>query len=127
MVHPMFEVEIHADFAAAHAIVMNGERETLHGHNWHVVVTVAAESLDEDGLVVDFHALQHALDAVITPFRNANLNQTPPFDQINPTAELVARHIADALAQQVGEATQIVSVAVTEAPGCVARYTSRNP
>ena len=40
--------------------------------------------------------LEAALDEIIRPFRNRNLNDLPPFDVINPTAERVAEYIGEA-------------------------------
>lgn len=119
---PRFEISIERIFCAAHAIVMRGEREPLHGHNWGVRMTVGGHSLDEDGLLIDFHQLERSLDAVIAPLRNANLNELPPFDRVNPTAERVAEHIARAAAAQLPPGVEVIEVSVTEAPGCVARY-----
>lgn len=122
----MYEITVQADFAAAHAIVIAGQREPIHGHNWHVTVTLAGHTLDSDGLLCDFHTVEHTLREIVGVFHNRNLNDTPPFDRVNPSAELVARHIADSLAERLGddlqEMARIASVSVTEAPGCLATY-----
>jgi 6-pyruvoyltetrahydropterin/6-carboxytetrahydropterin synthase len=122
----MFEITVQAEFAAAHALVIAGVHEPIHGHNWHVTVTVAGEKLDSDGLLCDFHTIQDVLSEIIRPYHNANLNDCPPFTQVNPSAEQVARHIAEALSERLGESlsphAEISSVRVTEAPGCAATY-----
>ncbi len=118
----MYELIVQRVFSAAHAIVIAGEREPVHGHDWRVRATVAGPELDRDGLLCDFHALERSLDAILEPFRSADLNATPPFDAVNPTAEAVARHIADALAVDLPPGVRVASVAVTEAPGCEAIY-----
>lgn len=118
----MFELRIETEFAAAHAIVMQGQREPVHGHNWHVEVTIAAVTLDADGLIMDFHALQHALEQIVEPFRNRDLNQISPFDTINPTAEHVAQHIGQSLQPTLPAGVTLAQVCVTEAPRCVACY-----
>lgn len=118
----MFELEIRRSFSAAHAIVMKGVREPLHGHDWGVEVVLAAQGLDEDGLAHDFHALERHIDQVLAPFHSRNLNETAPFDLVNPTAEEVARHIAQRMAALVPAGLALKSVRVTEAPGCAVRY-----
>ena len=123
----MFRVRAQAVFSAAHALVIRGEREALHGHDWRVTATVEGPGLDGDGLLIDFHALERELGAVVAPFRNANLNHTAPFDRVNPSAENVARHIGEALAARLARVTsaggaRLASVTVTEAPGCEAAY-----
>ena len=73
-----------------------------------------------DAVKLKSDMFQQALEQIITPFRNANLNETPPFDQINPTAELVAKHIGDTLDAMIS--SRVLHVRLTEAPGCVVRY-----
>lgn len=116
----MFELGVQREFCAAHAIVMAGRRETSHGHNWRVTLVVRGEQLDADGLLCDFHEVEKILDRVLAPLRDANLNETPPFDALNPTAEHVAKHIADAVSAQMQGPARVHRVTVTEAPGCAA-------
>ncbi|TVQ64689.1 MAG: 6-carboxytetrahydropterin synthase [Phycisphaerales bacterium] len=123
----MYEIAVDTEFCAAHAIVIRGEREPVHGHNWKVRVVVRAEALDEDGLVCDFHALDATLNEIIAPFRDADLNTAPPFNRQNPTAEHVARHIGESVGAwlfSLGEnrGLRLSSVRVTEAPRCAAVY-----
>ncbi|MDQ7012287.1 MAG: 6-carboxytetrahydropterin synthase [Planctomycetota bacterium] len=127
----MYELTVHAEFCAAHAITIAGTLEPTHGHNWRVTLTLWGTTLDADGLLCDFHAVEAALAAVTAPFQNADLNTTPPFDRVNPTAEHVARHIAEAtqraLANVLPAGTRVASCRVTEAPGCAATYFSPPP
>ncbi len=118
----MFELEVRRTFSAAHAIVIRGEREPIHGHDWQVELVVSAIALDQDGLACDFHALESSLHDILRPFCSRNLNEVPPFDAVNPTAEAVAQHIATEMAARVPSQVKLRSVRVTEAPGCAARY-----
>jgi 6-pyruvoyltetrahydropterin/6-carboxytetrahydropterin synthase len=122
----VFELSITADFSAAHAIRIKGHPEPLHGHNWHTTAVFAGDSLDDDGLLVDFHLLERTLRAITSELNNRNLNDSPPFRALNPTAEHVARHLADELLRRLpADATaraRLISLTVTEAPGCAATY-----
>ena len=122
----MYELEVTTEFCAAHAILIDEHREAVHGHNWRVTLTIAGPDLDKDGLLCDFHDVQAVLHDTIDPFQNANLNEIPPFDTTNPTAEHIARHIADqaqaALADQLPAGARVAACRVTEAPGCAATY-----
>jgi 6-pyruvoyltetrahydropterin/6-carboxytetrahydropterin synthase len=118
----MYLVRIERTFSAAHSIVMGGVPEPVHGHDWRVAATFAGAGLDADGLLVDFHAVERALDAIVGRFHNRSLNAVPPFDRLNPTAELVARHIADELGGAVPAGVRVHAVSVGEAPGCTATY-----
>ncbi len=118
-------------FCAAHSLEIGGVREPVHGHNWHVEAAISGESLDADGLLVDFHAVEHRLREIVRPWDNADLNGVVPFDRINPSAENVAKRIGEELAEGLQAITgnagrargvHVGWVSVTEAPGCTARY-----
>lgn len=123
----MFEITVQTEFAAAHALSIGGKREPVHGHNWHVTVTIAGPRLDGDGLLCDFHAVERALREITGPMNNRDLNQLAPFSGpkgTNPSAENVARHIAERLAAalELPAGARVARVRVTEAPGCAAAY-----
>ncbi|HZW11334.1 MAG TPA: 6-carboxytetrahydropterin synthase [Phycisphaerales bacterium] len=125
----MFQLSVETEFCAAHAITMGGQREPLHGHNWRVTLTLAGPSLDDDGLLCDFHAAERALREVTAPFQNRDLGAVEPFDRVNPTAEQVARHIAERVQALLGttlaRGAAVAACRVTEAPGCAATYLPR--
>jgi 6-pyruvoyltetrahydropterin/6-carboxytetrahydropterin synthase len=81
-------------FAAAHAIRGHrGECARLHGHNYRVRVHVAAGELDAVGMVVDFAELKAIVAEVLDPFDHRVINDVPPFDVRNTTAELLSEHV----------------------------------
>ncbi len=122
----MFTISVQDEFCAAHALTIAGSVEPVHGHNFRVVLTLEGPELDDDGLLCDFHTIEFTLRELLDPFRNANLADLPPFDSINPSAECIARFIAQAMHERVGASlaphARIASVSVTEAPGCRATY-----
>lgn len=122
----MYEISIQHEFCAAHTLRIAGTHEPVHGHNFRVAATISGETLDSDGLLCDFHTAAAVLRDICEPFVNAHLNETPPFDETNPTAELIARHIAEGMADRLDGAlaphARITAVRVTESPGCAATY-----
>jgi len=122
----MFEITVETEFCAAHALLISGIREARHGHNFRVRVTVAGEKLDTDGLLCDFHLVKEVLGDILTPFSNSDLNETPPFDRVNPSAEEIARHIGETMGERLDEGlsphARVASVEVTETTGCWATY-----
>lgn len=123
----MFELSVEKSFRASHALLLGGEREDLHEHDWGVRVTVEGSRLDGDGLLVDFHALERELEEVISPLRGCDLNAAPALRGVNPSAENVAVYIARALLERIsgtgwGSAVALRSVRVVEAPGCAVEY-----
>mgnify|MGYP001165874008 CR=1 FL=1 len=119
----MYEITVHKTFSAAHIIDIGGEREPLHGHNFKVEATVASEELNPDGIVMDFRVLKRWMDAVLKEMDHAFLNDLAPFRDVSPTAERIARFIADRLNEQVASLGLTVShVAVWESEGSKAVY-----
>jgi 6-pyruvoyltetrahydropterin/6-carboxytetrahydropterin synthase len=90
----MFELGVEAEFCAAHALRdYDGKCARVHGHNFRVRLTVRGESLQSNGLLVDFTDLKRELRAVCEELDHQFLNELPPFLIENPTAENLARHI----------------------------------
>ena len=122
----MFEITVNAVFCAAHALTVAGIKEPLHGHNWHLTVTLVGTELDEDGLLCDFHTVESCVNAIVADFNNTNLNDHAAFRENNPSAERVAEYIASELHQQLAPTlaphARVSAVSVTESPGCVATY-----
>ena len=122
----MFTIQVTHEFCAAHSITLNGAQEPIHGHNFKATATILGTELDHEGLLCDFHLLEHTLKNICQPFTNNNLNTTPPFDTLNPTAENIAKHIADTIADELDTRlapAKVHSVSITEAPNCLATYT----
>lgn len=118
----VFQLDIEDTFSAAHSLIIAGEREPVHGHDWKVFVTVQGEELDGDGLLCDFHHLESLLGEIIAPFRTADLNACPEFSGVNPSAENVACHIAERMNGGLPSTVSLTRVSVTEAPGCTATW-----
>jgi 6-pyruvoyltetrahydropterin/6-carboxytetrahydropterin synthase len=96
----MFEITVEQTFAAGHALRnYRGKCENVHGHNYRVEVTLAGEELDEAGLLLDFVEVKRALGAVVERMDHRFLNEVPPFDTLNPSAENMARYIYEELSK----------------------------
>ena len=111
-------------FAAAHQIPGHrGGCENLHGHSYRVRVWVKARALDALGMVVDFADLKTAMEEVVGPFDHAFLNEIPPFDARNPTAELLAQHVFAELRRRLDdERKRVTRVEVWESDTAAAIY-----
>jgi 6-pyruvoyltetrahydropterin/6-carboxytetrahydropterin synthase len=119
----MFTIVVKTEFFAEHQLAMSdGSKEPLHGHRWKVTAAVASETLDSAGLAFDFNLLREMLDKIIRPFVGRRLEEYPPFQLANASAENVARYLFDQLAGQITPPAQLCWVEVTEAPGCKVRY-----
>ena len=86
-----FALSVTVDFAAAHQLHgYEGNCARLHGHNWKIVVEVSGQKLDGVGMVMDFKTMKKAANQVADRLDHFYLNDIPPFDTINPTAENLA-------------------------------------
>ena len=82
-----------------------------------MVVKVKAEKLNDIGLAYDFTDLKRYLKEVIDRFDHTCLNDVPPFDKINPSAENIAAAIYHELDDKLKEEpVTLVSVAAWESP-----------
>lgn len=112
----MYRVTKRMEIAGAHQLRLNYDSkcENLHGHNWiiNVVCEVDNESDLTNGMVVDF---THIKRAVQDKFDHKYLNDIAPFDEINPTAENMARYICETV-------PHCVYVSVQESEGNIAEY-----
>ncbi|OHE22516.1 MAG: 6-carboxytetrahydropterin synthase QueD, partial [Syntrophobacterales bacterium RBG_19FT_COMBO_59_10] len=83
----MYEVTIKRSFSAAHLLKeIGGKCEELHGHNFFVEVSVGAESLNEEGLLIDFRLLKRWTDSVLDELDHKYLNELSCFKEKNPSS-----------------------------------------
>jgi 6-pyruvoyltetrahydropterin/6-carboxytetrahydropterin synthase len=120
----MFEVEIIASFSAAHRLrSYKGKCERLHGHNYRVHVTARADAPGDDGLVIDFGELKNVTCSVLNGLDHSYLNEAPPFDKIEPSAENIAAHIFQEIFGKLGARGEMLySVSVWESETSRATY-----
>jgi 6-pyruvoyltetrahydropterin/6-carboxytetrahydropterin synthase len=120
-----FKMKIVTDFAAAHLLRgYPGPCSRLHGHNWKVEVEVTATRLDEIGMGMDFRDIKAATKAVIDQMDHRHLNELPPFDEINPTAENISAYIYRQLATKLNdERVSVHAVTLWETERACVSYT----
>ena len=89
----MFRLSIEVSISAAHYLKeYSGACSRMHGHNWKIQVMVSSEQTDKADMVIDFKDLKDLTWQVVGKFGHQTINQIPPFDRQNPTAENLARH-----------------------------------
>jgi len=97
-----YSMKIVTDFAAAHWLRnYSGVCNRLHGHNWKVEVEVVAYDLDEVGMGLDFKDIKDATKQLIGELDHRNLNELPPFDKLNPTAENISAYLYQELSAKI--------------------------
>jgi len=124
---PVYEISKDFLFSAAHQIRLHpGKCERLHGHNWRVRVHARASVLSRLGMVVDFADLQRIVADIGARFDHRNVNEVAPFDEVNSTAENLARFFYEEagrrLREQEGGRVTVAKVEVWENEGSLAVY-----
>jgi 6-pyruvoyl-tetrahydropterin synthase len=95
-----------------------GPAQRLHGATFVVDATFRGEALDDDGVLVDIGRASEVLEQVVGELSYRNLDDEPAFAATNTTTEVLARHVADRLAERladgsVGPAGQVSGIVVT--------------
>ena len=123
----MFEVTVEDSFAAGHYLRnYKGKCENPHGHNYKVRVTLAGKELDKAGLLLDFKDLREVMRYVIDRLDHQMINEIPPFTELNPSAENLAKYFYDESNERLKQATNgrvlVKDVTVFETDSTTAKY-----
>lgn len=99
----MFAVEVRDHVMVAHSFrgKVFGPAQALHGATFVVDAAFIAETLDDDGIVVDIGLAHEALKEVLGLLNYRNLDEVPEFKGMNTTTEFLTRHVFDGLAAAV--------------------------
>jgi 6-pyruvoyltetrahydropterin/6-carboxytetrahydropterin synthase len=119
----VFELMVTGRFAAAHSLRnFNGRCEALHGHNWRVEVVVRGDTLDKAGLVMDFGELKTAMNQVLDRLDHRYLNEVEPFDECNPSSELIAKYLYEEVTELLPPGVHMARVSAWESEDSRATY-----
>jgi 6-pyruvoyl-tetrahydropterin synthase len=98
----VFSVTIRDHMMIAHSLrgEVFGPAQRLHGATYVVDATFRRATLDDDGIVVDIARAAQALRAVVAELGYRNLDDEVGFVGVNTTTEVLARVVADRLADR---------------------------
>ena len=98
----MFSVTIRDHIMIAHSLrgEVFGPAQRLHGATFVVDATFRRAALDADGIVVDIGRATEVLRSVLSELGYRNLDEEADFAGTNTTTEMLARVVADRLAEQ---------------------------
>lgn len=107
----MYKVRKRLEISASHRLDLSYESKcsNLHGHNWIIILYCKSETLNADGMVVDFTHIKQAIHARLD---HQNLNEVLGF---NPTAENIARWCTEQI-------PECYKASVQESEGNIAIY-----
>jgi 6-pyruvoyl-tetrahydropterin synthase len=98
----VFGVTVRDHMLIAHSLrgAAFGPAQRLHGATYVVDATFRRAELDPDGVVVDIGRAGEALREVLAELDYRNLDDEPSLAGVNTTTEVLARLIADRLAER---------------------------
>ena len=90
----MYTVSKRLEVSASHQLQLDypSKCQNLHGHNWIITVHARSEELDHNGMVIDFTIIKEKIHGRLD---HKHINDV--LGDINPTAENMAKWIADEL------------------------------
>lgn len=97
----MFAVEVRDHIMIAHSFrgAVFGPAQALHGATFVIDAAFLAETLDDNGIVIDIGCAHDALKAVVAALNYRNLDEVPEFKGSNTTTEFLTKHVFDKLAE----------------------------
>jgi len=119
-----YTLKILADFAAAHTLRdYPGDCSRMHGHNWKLEVEVTATALNQHDMGMDFKTIKTATRDLAKTLDHRYLNDIPPFDTLNPTAENIAQYFYQQLSTILNiDTANISGVTLWETDRACVRY-----
>ena len=96
----MFAVEVRDHIMIAHSFrgAVFGPAQALHGATFVIDAAFSAETLDDNGIVIDIGRAHEALKAVVAALNYRNLDDVPEFKGTNTTTEFLTKYIFERLA-----------------------------
>jgi len=121
---PTYEVTTEVTFDSAHFLHdYPGKCARLHGHTYRLQATAGGQRLSREGILLDLASFKTLCQQAVADFDHQPLNEVPPFDELNPTAENLAAHFFRALRPLIEEkGLKLVKVTVWESPTSGASY-----
>ena len=95
-----FELNKDMHFSAAHFIPNEnaGKCQFMHGHTYHITITIGANELDTLGLLIYFKQLKNLIH---DKYDHSVLNDHPEFKEYFPTTERLAEQIGKSIQNEL--------------------------
>jgi len=120
----VYAVEVRDHIMIAHSFkgAVFGPAQGLHGATFVVDAAFLADTLDDNGIVVDIGRAHEVLKSILGPLNYKNLDTVSDFAGRNTTTEVLTRHIHDRLADAArigglgrdGKALKAIRVTISE-------------
>lgn len=110
----MYECGVMRRFRANHALTGDfGNESATHLHSYRLEISVKGPALNGNGFLINLAELEGKSDEIIESLLSyPSLNEVPGIKGKNPSAENLAAHVLDSLAQRI-DLSPLESLAVT--------------
>ncbi len=97
------EVGIVGFFNARHYLIKDGEPGAIEMKSWRVEISLEGEQVNESGQLQGLDTAKSNIELMLADYNNKLLNKIPPYDQIQPTPENIARTLYDQITSAISE------------------------
>ncbi len=99
----MYTLGVQKNFIARHYLIGGdwGPENKEHTHHYTLEIRLSGPTLNQHGYLVDIVRVEERLDALITRYRDALLNELPEFSGLNPSIEHFARILWEGFTQSI--------------------------
>ena len=128
----MYSITVSGHFDSGHWLRnYEGKCANPHGHRFTYQIVIQGEKLNDQGILIDFTNIKQFMkDVIEEKFDHKMLNEVPPFDKINPTAENLAHSIYVGAYNMISgnplpvirRHCKVTRVRVYESPDCWSEY-----
>jgi 6-pyruvoyltetrahydropterin/6-carboxytetrahydropterin synthase len=115
----MYAISKRMEIAGSHnlALSYDSKCKNCHGHNWIITIELRSEELNEEGMILDFVHIKEIVNQL-------DHNHINSIVDCNPTAENMAKWIADKISEKLPKniGAWVHRVDVQESEGNTATY-----
>ena len=119
-----YTLKVQVEISAAHSLRgYVGDCARVHGHNWKILAEIKTKQLNDIGIGIDFKELKKAMKEISDILDHQYINEIPPFDKINPTAENISKWFYDMLSEQINDdIVKLSSITIYETDRSSVKY-----
>ncbi|MCI0438811.1 MAG: 6-carboxytetrahydropterin synthase [Chloroflexi bacterium] len=118
-----YEMGVDVFFNGRHQVAVGDAKGPVHMHSWRAQAILEGESASESGQVSGSREVREIISSLVTPWNDKMLNRVPPFEEIMPTANNIARYIHDHVSARLsGKGVRLKAVRLWESPTSYVEY-----
>ncbi len=118
-----YEIGVDVFFNGRHYVEKDGEQGHVHMHSWRAQAILLGESYNDVGTVVGTEGVKEIIVSLVSQYNESLLNKVPPFDEIMPTSNNIARVIYEYVMNELEDSElDLKAVRLWESPTSYVEY-----